>query len=855
MSAGDKFELGMIIAILLVISGVEINPGPFTEKELKQLVDAIQPAITLANQEQTEQIRKEVSNIKVLVQNYEKKCTEQNTELKNEVLQLKESNKELQDMVHTQAAILRKNNILIHGIKENDNEDTPTVVHDICADLNVQLADGVVTEAFRVGRNKGQRPILCKLNSFAKKKEILDKNRSRGSNQFSIYHDLTKTDRANKKLLKPYRDQAVQRNQRAYIRGSKLIINGAPWTLDDLRQRFSDQLNLDHRDRENDSFVSPPPNQMDSNSRVTATTNTAAAPPPSHENTLPVITRSQTTLTAAERDKWPLPGPSSASDTSQMDVDARTTKRNYSKAVQSPPSSRRMSTDLVKNISKKLDVITGKGIDKSPPKKETWLKDCESIVLNEYFKFGKKGPPAQTAGQNPGDVRAESYHMPIVIELSLSNKNKSLHDIKSRGSVVPRYKWLPDEADTFTANSMKSRIRLHNNIPYTQNHWFDAECESAKHDIEKANRRRLRKNDANNRNVCRLSRLKFQELKERKIAEWKEKRRAEVLEVIAHGTPAALYDLLRKFNKAPYVNVNISADDWKNHFRKVLGGTQYIDNRFILPSFRYIDELDAPFNEYELLLAVKYLKNNKAPGIDGIPAEFYKHVIENESIMAGWLQAFNALFLMGESHAAWDASILHTIYKNKGDRNCPDNYRGIALAPILSKVYSKMLYARLQNWAFQNNKITIFQAGFRPGYSTVDNIFVLDHIIKKYLSQRCGRLYCAFIDFQKAFDTVNRINLWTSSIISTIDNTLCVAGQSMKSRIRLHNNIPYTQNHWFDAECESAKHDIEKANRRRLRKNDENNRNVCRLSRLKFQELKERKIAEWKEKRRAEVLE
>ncbi|KAF4532544.1 hypothetical protein B566_EDAN010836, partial [Ephemera danica] len=154
------------------------------------------------------------------------------------------------------------------------------------------------------------------------------------------------------------------------------------------------------------------------------------------------------------------------------------------------------------------------------------------------------------------------------------------------------------------------------------------------------------------------------------------------------------------------------------------------------------------------------LKNKKAPGIDGVPAEFYKYAIENDLIVEGWLRAFNALFLMGETYSDWDTSIMHTIYKNKGDRNSPDNYRGIALAPILSKVYSKMLYARLQTWSLLENKITLLQAGFRPGYCTVDNIFVLDHMIKKYLSQRNGKLYCAFIDFQKAFDTVNRKKLW-----------------------------------------------------------------------------------------------
>jgi hypothetical protein len=51
------------------------------------------------------------------------------------------------------------------------------------------------------------------------------------------------------------------------------------------------------------------------------------------------------------------------------------------------------------------------------------------------------------------------------------------------------------------------------------------------------------------------------------------------------------------------------------------------------------------------------------------------------------------------------------------------------------------------------------QFGFRKGLSTIDDIFVLQSLVNKYLSDR-KRLYCCFIDFQKAFDSVDRVKLW-----------------------------------------------------------------------------------------------
>jgi hypothetical protein len=65
----------------------------------------------------------------------------------------------------------------------------------------------------------------------------------------------------------------------------------------------------------------------------------------------------------------------------------------------------------------------------------------------------------------------------------------------------------------------------------------------------------------------------------------------------------------------------------------------------------------------------------------------------------------------------------------------------------------------LDDWAEKNNKRAMGQAGFRKDRSTVDNIFVLQHIIERshILNQP---LYTAFIDFRKAYDSVHRDILW-----------------------------------------------------------------------------------------------
>ena len=58
-------------------------------------------------------------------------------------------------------------------------------------------------------------------------------------------------------------------------------------------------------------------------------------------------------------------------------------------------------------------------------------------------------------------------------------------------------------------------------------------------------------------------------------------------------------------------------------------------------------------------------------------------------------------------------------------------------------------------WVDMNDTIGEQQAGFRKDYSTVDHIFTLLAIVQKQLSLN-RKLYVAFIDFEKAFDSISR---------------------------------------------------------------------------------------------------
>ena len=88
----------------------------------------------------------------------------------------------------------------------------------------------------------------------------------------------------------------------------------------------------------------------------------------------------------------------------------------------------------------------------------------------------------------------------------------------------------------------------------------------------------------------------------------------------------------------------------------------------------------------------------------------------------------------------WTKGIIVPIPK-KGNINDVNNYRGITLSSILSKIFSSLLDIRLRTWSESNNLLSQYQFGFRTGKSTTDCIFVLKSIIDKVINNEKRKLY------------------------------------------------------------------------------------------------------------------
>jgi hypothetical protein len=88
-----------------------------------------------------------------------------------------------------------------------------------------------------------------------------------------------------------------------------------------------------------------------------------------------------------------------------------------------------------------------------------------------------------------------------------------------------------------------------------------------------------------------------------------------------------------------------------------------------------------------------------------------------------------------------------------GGKTNPENYRGISLLNTCYKIYSRLLNNKLKTFAEQFPLEC--QNGFRKGRTCIDGVFTLKLLIERRREFNL-ETHMAFLDFEKAFDTVKR---------------------------------------------------------------------------------------------------
>lgn len=143
--------------------------------------------------------------------------------------------------------------------------------------------------------------------------------------------------------------------------------------------------------------------------------------------------------------------------------------------------------------------------------------------------------------------------------------------------------------------------------------------------------------------------------------------------------------------------------------------------------------------------------NSSSAGWDGFNKKIITSVFEN--ILPSITHIINKSFITGILPEEIKIAKLIPLYK----ADCPStlsNYRPISVLPIISKFFEKLYHVRLYNFFNKHNIIHKLQFGFRKNHSTETALTILNHYISQSFENRSLSLGI-FLDFSKAFDTVN----------------------------------------------------------------------------------------------------
>jgi hypothetical protein len=369
-----------------------------------------------------------------------------------------------------------------------------------------------------------------------------------------------------------------------------------------------------------------------------------------------------------------------------------------------------------------------------------------------------------------------SDHMPIILKLKVKKDPKE-KNIK----LLPKLNWKEENRSKYLTKLEKNTKEL---IEYSQSNmslisikdltnvikvsadeiklntcfkpqqkWFNVSCHFARRNSFKLLNKWRKTNNANDHSNYLISNALFKKL-------CQETRQTYIrnLEMQLNNIKKAedWWKMARNLRNSNLTKgTGLNANEFKVYFENLLNppltasSIQYAKPNYADP------ELDGCISSQEIKTVLEKVKLNKAPGEDRIP---YEHFINaHDSFLQLLARTYSNMLNDGNVEECFLKTLVFPIHK-KGDVNEVQNYRGISFMETCVKILMGVLLSRLEKFERKNKILNEFQAGFRRGYSTVDNIYNLISIVNLKFHEN-KKVYAFFVDFKAAFDCIPRMSL------------------------------------------------------------------------------------------------
>ena len=147
---------------------------------------------------------------------------------------------------------------------------------------------------------------------------------------------------------------------------------------------------------------------------------------------------------------------------------------------------------------------------------------------------------------------------------------------------------------------------------------------------------------------------------------------------------------------------------------------------------------------------IKAMKDNKSPGVDGIPPKLLMETVEQISIPLA--RVFNLSLTEGVVPYEWKEANIIPLFK-KGSRNKSENYRPVSLTSVICKLLERLIKDHMVEFLGKHKLLNSSQHGFLKARSCLTNMLCFLEEITKWIDVG-SPVDIIYLDFQKAFDKV-----------------------------------------------------------------------------------------------------
>jgi hypothetical protein len=212
------------------------------------------------------------------------------------------------------------------------------------------------------------------------------------------------------------------------------------------------------------------------------------------------------------------------------------------------------------------------------------------------------------------------------------------------------------------------------------------------------------------------------------------------------------------------------ANMWKEHFQSLYNSTN--NEKYYLS---FIKEMESSTENSNISVccddistSVKSQKLGKAPGPDNLCMESFMY---GGSRLQFFISIFfNLCIKFGHLPSTFcEATIIPLVKSKMADLTDVNNYRAIAVSSAMSKIFESLLLQKIN--LYNINKNDDYQFGFKQNHSTTSCSNYFKKTVQYYTS-RGSHVFACFIDFNKAFDSVNYWLLFKKLLVAGLPKKL-----------------------------------------------------------------------------------